>query len=111
MIVDPPFDVGAIQEIKACELSGVALTEVGAPGIVRGVIAADAVDERELPASLIATTVKVYEVPLLNPEKVQLKLVVLVQSAGAAIAGEEVTVYPVIADPPLESGALHESVA
>ena len=92
MIADPPFDVGAVQEIKACALSGVALTEVGAPGIVRGVIAADAVDGRELPASLIATTVKVYEVPLLNPEKVQVSALMLVQFAGAATDGEEVTV-------------------
>jgi len=37
---------------------------------------------------------------------VQEKLVVFVQDAGAATAGEEVTVYPVIAFPPLDPGAL-----
>ena len=92
MIAEPPFDAGALHESAACEFPGVATTDVGAPGIVRGVIALEAVDESELPAALSATTVKVYAVPLASPEKVQERLLVLVQSAGAATAGEEVTV-------------------
>lgn len=92
MIAEPPSEAGAFQEIVAWVFPGVAVTLVGAPGIVRGVIAVEAVDESELPAALSATTVKVYAVPLASPEKVQERLLVLVQSAGAATAGEEVTV-------------------
>lgn len=91
VIAEPPSDVGALHEITASVFPGVALTSVGAPGIVRGVIAVDARDDAELPAALSATTVKVYEVPLANPEKVQERLVVFVQSAGAVMAGDEVT--------------------
>ena len=111
MIAEPPSDVGALHEITACVFPGVALTSVGAPGMVRGVTAVDARDDAELPAALSATTVKVYEVPLANPEKVQERLAVFVQSAGAVMAGDEVTLYPVIDAPPFDVGALHESVA
>ena len=92
MIAEPPSEAGAFQESVAWVFPGVAVTLVGASGIVRGVIAVEAVDESELPAALSATTVKVYAVPLASPEKVQERLLVLVQSAGAATAGEEVTV-------------------
>lgn len=92
MIADPPFDAGALHEIAASVFPGVANTLVGASGMVRGVTAVDARDEAELPAALSAMTVKVYAVPLANPEKVQERFAVLVQSAGAAIAGDDVTV-------------------
>lgn len=92
VIGEPPFEAGTLHEIAASVFPGVATTLVGASGIVRGVIAVDARDEAELPAALSATTVKVYAVPLANPEKVHERLVVLVQSAGAATAGNEVTV-------------------
>ena len=42
-------------------------TEVGALGIVRGVIAADATDALDDPAMFAATTVNVYAVPFINP--------------------------------------------
>ena len=109
MIADPPSDVGALQESAAWAFPGTAIALVGAPGIVRGVTALEAIDESELPAALIATTVKVYAVPLASPEKVQERFAVLVQSAGAATAGDDVTEYPVIVAPPLDAGALQES--
>ena len=59
MIAEPPFDAGALQESAACEFPGVATTDVGAPGIVRGVIAREALDGADSPWTLIATTVKV----------------------------------------------------
>ena len=92
VIAEPPVDVGALHESIACVFPAVAITLVGAPGIVRGVIDAEAPDEIELPAALRATTVKVYAVPFVNPEKVQLRLIVVVQSAGVVTAGIEVTV-------------------
>jgi hypothetical protein len=45
-------------------------------------------------------------VPFVKPVNVQERLVVFVHNAGAVTAGEEVTVYPVIALPPLDPGAL-----
>jgi len=59
VIAEPPFDAGALQESAACEFPGVAITDVGAPGIVRGVIAREALDGADSPWTLIATTVKV----------------------------------------------------
>ncbi len=44
--------------------------------------------------------------PFVKPVNVQERLVVFVHNAGAVTAGEEVTVYPVIALPPLDPGAL-----
>lgn len=41
----------------------------------------------------------------------QLKFAVFTQSVGAVIAGDEVTVYPVIFAPPFDAGALQETVA
>ena len=111
VIGDPPFDTGAFQVTVASAFPGVALTLVGAPGIVRGVMDVDSTDAGELPAAFTAITVKVYAVPLLNPEKVHERFKVFVQSAGAVTAGDEVTKYPVILAPPLDTGALHEMEA
>ena len=66
----------------------------------------DDVPAVELPDALIATTENVYAVPLVNPINVQEVLVVFVHDAGAVTAGDEVTVYPVIALPPLDPGAV-----
>jgi hypothetical protein len=45
-------------------------------------------------------------VPFVKPVNVQERLVVFVHDAGAVTAGDEATVYPVIALPPLDPGAL-----
>ena len=106
----PPFDAGADQLTVACEFPAVAVTPVGAPGVVLGVTAVDAVDELEFPTELIAMTVKVYAVPLVKPVKVQERFAVLTHPTGADTEGEEVTVYPVTADPPFDAGAVQPTV-
>ena len=55
----PPLEAGAVKATLACALPAVATGLVGAPGTVLGITAADAVDATELPAALVATTVKV----------------------------------------------------
>lgn len=53
-----------------------------------------------VPATLVAVTVKVYGVPLVSPETVQIVAPVVVQLWPP----EEVTVYPVIGLPPVFTG-------
>lgn len=80
---------------------------VGAPGTPEGVTALDATDSGPSPAALVARTVNVYEVPLVNP----------VTTIGDAVPvavmlpGVLVTVYPVIALPPLLAGAVNDTDA
>ena len=59
MIVEPPLDAGAVHWTRAVPLPGVAVTLVGAPGVVRGVAGVEAVEGVEVPAVLVAVTVKV----------------------------------------------------
>jgi hypothetical protein len=60
-----------------------------------------------VPTALVAVTVKVYEVPDVKP--------VTVTGEDAAVPvidpGDEVAVYPVMADPPLSAGAVKVIVA
>lgn len=107
MIADPPFDDGAVQLTVACALPGVAAAPVGAPGTVRGITADEAVEVAPLPAMFVAVTANVYDVPLVSPviAQVSVPAVVHVSPSGVAIA-----VYPVIADPPFEDGAVQVTV-
>lgn len=73
-------------------LPAIVTTLVGAPGTVRGVTAVEGADAEEFPAAFIATTVKVYERPFVNPVYVHVKFNVFTQSTGAATDGEDVTV-------------------
>ena len=60
MIAVPPVEIGAVQETVEEPLAlEVAVTEVGAPGAVAGVAAAEAVEADPVPAALVALTVKV----------------------------------------------------
>jgi hypothetical protein len=43
------------------------MTDVGAPGVVRGVMVDDALDAEPAPAALVAVTVKVYAEPFVRP--------------------------------------------
>ena len=61
------------------------------------------------PTVFVAFTVNVYEVLALKP--VQLYVVLFAPAAQTAPNGVEVTVYPVIAEPPFETGAVNETVA
>jgi hypothetical protein len=67
-------------------------------------------DAAPVPTLLVAVTAKVYAVPLVSP------LTVMVQAAGpaqepASPPGLEVAVYVVIAEPPLDAGAVNVMVA
>jgi hypothetical protein len=55
----PPFDDGALQLTDAWAFPAVALTPVGAPVIVIGVIALEADDAALFPTAVVATTVNV----------------------------------------------------
>ena len=70
MIGLPPSDPGAVQLTVADPSPAVAPTPLGAPGTVAGatgVTALEAADSGPAPTLLIAATVKVYAVPLVNP--------------------------------------------
>jgi hypothetical protein len=80
----PPFEPGSVQVtvafgelVKAIPLTLLAVPMVGAPGTVAGTAAADAADAGPVPAAFVAVTVKVYEVPLVRPDTVQLVVLVL----------------------------------
>ena len=76
VIALPPLLTGAVKLTLACRLPGVAVTAVGAPGTVRGVTLFDELDGALEPAAFVATTVKVYAVPLVSPVIVWLNEVV-----------------------------------
>ena len=78
---------------------------MGASGTVAGVTGEDA-EEDESPILFVATTVKVYSVPLVNPVNVS------GDSEPDAVTppGDDVTVYEVIAEPPV-AGAVQLTVA
>ena len=59
MIAVPPVLAGAKNVTVACALPAVADTLVGAPGVVTGVTAAEAVEAEPVPTELVAVTVKV----------------------------------------------------
>jgi hypothetical protein len=75
-------------------------------GAALGMIAIDADEAAELPRAFVAMTVKVYEVPAINP--------VTVNGEDVPVAvrplGFDVTVYPVIAVPPFAMGAVNGTV-
>ena len=58
----------------------------------------------------MALTVKVYDVPFVNPV-IECERDVLPALVSVPPAGMDVTVYPVIADPPFEAGAVNETLA
>jgi hypothetical protein len=95
VIALPPSDEGTVKLTVAWALPAAAITPVGAPGTVGavGVTAVEAAEGTELPTAFVATTVKVYGVPFVNPVAV-IEVPVPVQVTGTPPvgAGEEVTV-------------------
>ncbi len=89
MIAAPPFEAGACHVTIDWLFPIDAETPVGASGIVRGVIAAEALEIGDDPAMFDATTVKVYAVPLVRPVTVHEVAPVVVQLFAP---GEDVTV-------------------
>jgi hypothetical protein len=103
----PPFEMGAVKATLAFKLAEVATTLVGAPGTVLGITEAEELEATELPALVVATTVNVYVVPLVKPVTTIGEL----EPEAVILSGEEVTVYPVMALPPLEVGAVKATLA
>jgi hypothetical protein len=98
---------GAVQLTTAEALPGVALTPVGAPGADKdaGVTEFDAADSGLVPTEFVADTVNVYAVPLVSPVTDVLVaggLPLTIVGACAVVPMYGVTVYSVIALPPLE---------
>jgi hypothetical protein len=72
MTGEPLSEVGRLQVTRAEESAATAWTDVGAIGAPVGVTAFDGLlAALELPGAFEATTVKVYEVPLVSPVTVQ----------------------------------------
>ena len=67
MIAEPPVFAGALHVKDTCVLPAVPTTDVGALGTVRGVTAAETVDVAPVPATLVALTRNVYDVPFVKP--------------------------------------------
>jgi hypothetical protein len=106
----PPFDAGAEKVTIAWAFPADAATPVGAPGIVPGVTAVEAADGFPVPHEFVAVTLKVYAVPLARPVTVWL---VAVDPAFVSVppGGLDITVYPVMVLPPLETGGVKLTVA
>src|SRR5437870_861557 len=111
----PPSLAGAVQETVADALPAEAETRVGAPGAVStgtgmgatGVTLVEGAEAALEPIALVATTVKVYAVPLVRPVNVA----DVPATVALAPAGVDVTVYVVIALPPSLAGAVQETSA
>jgi len=85
----------------------IAFKNKGDIAVFDGVTAAEAVEGKLLPFKLIAITVKVYAIPFVRPVTVR----GLVVPVTVFPSGDEVTVYPVIADPPFDAGAVKLNIA
>jgi len=100
---------GAVQETPICVLPTTPVTAVGTAGAVAaGVTDEEAVDAELVPTPFVAVTVKVYPVPFVKPVTLQVVVPVVLQ---VKLPGVDVTVYPVIADPPFEPGAVQDMAA
>ena len=103
-----PVLVGAVQLMVAEVELNEADTPVGAPGAVV-VVNLLGVDSLPSPTALRAFTVKLCSLPLDNPvilQPVEPEVAVQLLPSGCSY-----TVYPVIEDPPSESGVVHLMVA
>jgi len=82
---------------------------MGAPGTVEGVAAAEAVEAAPVPRAFVAVTVNVYAVPFVRPVIVHGFTNTHDTGVCAVVEMYGVTVYPVIAAPPVEPGAVQET--
>lgn len=83
-------------------------TFCGADGAtIPGFAGAEGTDASPSPKKLVATTTKVYSVPLVSPRTVHEVVFVVVQVKPP---GVDVTVYKVMGVKPLLSGAVHDTV-
>jgi hypothetical protein len=107
VIAEPPLLPGAENVIVACPLPAVAVPMVGVPGVVAGVIELLVAEADPVPISFVAVTVKVYVVPLVRP------VMTIGEAPPVAVIPPtlEVTVYEVIAEPPLFTGGVNVTTA
>jgi hypothetical protein len=66
-MVDPPLFTGGVKVIVASPLPRTAVTLVGAPGVVAGIIEVLGEEAFPVPTAFVAVTVKVYVVPFVRP--------------------------------------------
>ena len=116
MIALPPLDVGGVKVTVAVSSPTVAINDVGAPGTVAAFTAIDTVEVSEIPIALVAVATYLYSVPLVSPLTVQLVAGAftvhdLFGESGLPEVSSAVTVYEVMAEPPLLSGAVNETTA
>jgi hypothetical protein len=110
VIAEPPFEDGADHDSTTERFPADPTTADGAPGIVPGVTAADGAESGPVPTALLAATRNVYAVPLVNPVTVyEVDAEPVGTGACATPPTYGVTRYPVIADPPFEDGAVHDT--
>jgi hypothetical protein len=100
-MAEPPLFIGGEKMMVASPFPAEALPMVGALGTVAGTIELLVPEAALVPTALVAVTVKVYVVPFVKP--------VTVKGEAPPVAvkppGLDVTVYEVMADPPLVTGA------
>jgi hypothetical protein len=107
VISEPPVFTGAFQETYCDAFPETAVTPVGASGTDIGVTEDDAAEAIELPTELVAFTVNVTGVPFVRPVSEAVKT--FPRLMGLPVDG--VTIYPVIAEPPVFVGADQETAA
>ena len=100
---DPPPEFDTVTLVPDVPPS--ALLATSAP---TGVTAPEAADADPVPTAFVAVTVNVYAVPFDKPVTVALVAPVV---DAVKDPGDDVTVYPVIAVPPLLAGAVHDTDA
>lgn len=102
---EPPLSVGAVQLTNARNSLGAAVTLVGGRGTVKVGMELEELPAGELPTAFTATTLNVYLTPLLIEANAH-EVVSVVQ---LYLAGDEVTLYLCIADPPSDCGCIQET--
>jgi len=100
-MAEPPLFRGGVNVITASPLPAVAVPIIGASGTSEGITVLLGAEALPVPDAFVAVTVKVYEVPFVSH--------VTVSGEEPPVAvnppGLEVTVYEVMALPPLLTGA------
>ena len=113
MTAEPPLFVGGVKEIVASVFPTATVTDVGGSGIVEGVTALEAFDGSDVPIPFVAVTLKVYTTPLIRPfmSHVSVPTLEIQVPAITLPAVNAVTVYPLIAEPFVLTGASQDTVA
>ena len=89
----------------------VAVPMVGAWGRVEAVTEEVAPEAGPVPLALVAVTENVYDVPAVRPEVMVQLVAVATVVVQLPPAGLEVTVYPVMTEPPLLEGSVQVTTA